>query len=496
MYGQNIKKIQRRERLIQMIPGLMLWGTILIIFILSFTEPTIVIYLVILYITYFVYQSLTMMVLVFMANKRISQVYKINWIEKLDKEYPRWKDIYNVLLIPVANEGEEILIPTIEACKKINYPKDKKIILIATEKKFPNGEMIAKKLQKIYKNDFYKFIITVHELKDGEIAGKASNENFAAREFYKQNLKFAIPIENILITSNDADYRHEPNYFAYLTYTFLKTDKRYSAIFQPIPIFYNNIWKVPIVSRIIATFAAQWQMAVTFKPERFINFSCYAINLRSLNEVGYWDTNIIPEDERLFWKTTIKYGDDAKVIPLYIPVFGDAVLGDTYWKSIKEQYKQLRRWAWGASEMTFSIPNVIQHKELSRYKKFYLLFQQLRNSFERSLAPIIITFGDLIPELNSHYQKLSLSYTMPSLISRIMTVSTLLVVIILFFEAKLAPKRGKEKILKNAFSYVGWVTYPLVSIIFSSIPAIDAQTRLLLGKNIQYIPTAKKSVNV
>jgi hypothetical protein len=235
-------------------------------------------------------------------------------------------------------------------------------------------------------------------------------------------------------------------------------------------------------------------MAITFKPERFMNFSVYAIPLSTLSNIGYWDTHIIPEDERLFWKLTIKFGDDSKIVPLFIPVYGDAILSDTYWKSIKEQYKQLRRWAWGASEMTFSIPNVINHKTLSKSKKFHLLSQQLRNSFERSMAPIIITFGDLIPELNNHYQKLSLSYTIPSFISRLMTVSTLLVIVILFFEAKFAPKRGDKRVLKNAFSYLSWIIYPLVSIIFSSIPAIDAQTRLLFGKKIQYTPTSKKTI--
>ena len=108
-------------------------------------------------------------------------------------------------------------------------------------------------------------------------------------------------------------------------------------------------------------------------------------------------------------------------------------------------------------------------------------------------TPIIITFGDILPLLNSHFQKLSLSYTIPTFISRLMTITTLAIIIILVFEAKLAPHKNDKNILKRSFSYMGWITYPLVSIIFSSIPAIDAQTRLLFGKNIQYVPTVKKT---
>ena len=491
--NKKLKKILRRERLIQMIPGFMLWGSIIILFILSFTLPILVIYLVIFYIMLFIYQSITMLRLVFKASKKIDEIKTTDWIEKLEKKFPGiWNEYYQTLLIPIANEDINVLNSTIEATKNIIYPTEKKILILATEKKFPSGKIIAEKLKNDYQDYFGKIIITTHKLVEGEIAGKASNENSAARKFYKMMEEEQIDTNKIIVTSNDTDYHHERHYFAYLTYTYLSTENAYSKIYQPIPMFYNNIWKVPIFSRIIATFAAQWQMAITFKPDRFVNFSCYAINLEALSNAGFWDTNIIPEDERLFWRFIIAYGEDASVIPLHIPVYGDAVLATTYWTSIKEQYKQLRRWAWGASELSFSLPNISKHKKLSLYKKFHLLFEQLRNIYERAMAPIIITFGDLIPELNPHYQKLTLSYTIPTLLAQIMTVLTIFVILLLYFESKFAPIKNEKTTIKKAFSYLGWVTYPIVSILLSSIPAIDAQTRMLFGKNIQYTPTEKK----
>ncbi len=486
--------LKLRTRLLKMIPGTILWGSIVLIFILSFTIPIVVIYLVIFYILYFIYQALNIMYLVYKANKRIDQVKKINWEEKLNTEFKDiWKEYYEILLIPVANESKDIIDPTIQATNNIIYPNDKKIILFATEKKFPNGKEIGEEYKKEIKDKYYDFIITEHTVIEGEIPGKASNENFAARELYKIFKERGLDPKKAIITSSDADYRHNKNYFLYLTYTYLSEENRDKTIYQPIPIFYNNIWKVPIASRIIATFSAQWQMALTFKPERLMNFSCYAINFESLKKSGFWDPDVIPEDERLYWKATLQFGNDTKVIPLFVPVYGDAVLAETYWKSLKEQYKQLRRWAWGASEMAFSIPNVMKNKKISRYRKFTLIFQQIRNSFERAIAPIIITFGDLIPELNYHYQKTTLSYTIPTIVSRFLTITTILVIVILIFELKMAPEKTHKNPLNNAFSYLTWITYPIVSIIFSAIPAIDAQTRLLIGRDITYTPTIKKT---
>ena len=56
----------------------------------------------------------------------------------------------------------------------------------------------------------------------------------------------------------------------------------------------------------------------------------------------------------------------------------------------------------------------------------------------------------------------------------------------------LLPPRPKEdrkfKYLMFAFS---WILVPMITVFFTSLPALDAQTRLMLGKYMGFWPTEK-----
>ena len=45
--------------------------------------------------------------------------------------------------------------------------------------------------------------------------------------------------------------------------------------------------------------------------------------------------------------------------------------------------------------------------------------------------------------------------------------------------------------LKRVVSYAQWLALPFVGIFFSNLPALDAQTRLLTGRYLEYRVTEK-----
>jgi hypothetical protein len=45
--------------------------------------------------------------------------------------------------------------------------------------------------------------------------------------------------------------------------------------------------------------------------------------------------------------------------------------------------------------------------------------------------------------------------------------------------------------VQRAISYVQWLALPFVGIFFSNLPALDAQTRLLTGRYLEYRVTEK-----
>jgi len=126
------------------------------------------------------------------------------------------------------------------------------------------------------------------------------------------------------------------------------TEKSY----QPIPVYNNNIWDAPAFSRIIATSSTFWQMMQQERTEQLVTFSSHAMPLKTLLEVGY-PANIVSDDSRIFWRAFLKNRGRYEVMPLYYPVSLDAVLSDSFMKTIVNQYKQQRRWSWGVENVPY-----------------------------------------------------------------------------------------------------------------------------------------------
>ena len=114
--------------------------------------------------------------------------------------------------------------------------------------------------------------------------------------------KMGWDIRYLTITSNDADAILDHQYFACLTFKFLDDPARYERFWQPAIVYYNNIWKIPALTRVINSFGNIWQTGLMARRDRLINFSNYSASLLMIDRVGYWDTDVIPEDYRIFFK--------------------------------------------------------------------------------------------------------------------------------------------------------------------------------------------------
>jgi len=53
---------------------------------------------------------------------------------KLKKENPHdWKNVYHLVVLPFAGEGRAVVAATLDSLIKVDYPKDKIIVLMALE---------------------------------------------------------------------------------------------------------------------------------------------------------------------------------------------------------------------------------------------------------------------------------------------------------------------------------------------------------------------------
>jgi hypothetical protein len=62
----------------------------------------------------------------------------------------------------------------------------------------------------------------------------------------------------------------------------------------------------------------------------------------------------------------------------------------------------------------------------------------------------------------------------------------------MYVEERIAPPRPAGwGVLRNVASRVQWLLIPVVGLVFSNLPALDAQTRLMAGRYLEYRVTEK-----
>ncbi len=487
----NDKKIHRA---LEIIPGAFSWSTILLFFVGSFFFPLYIAYIVVVFDVFWFYKSISFAITATISYYKINQAKKINWLNKL-KSQPDWQKVHHFVIIPQYKEPIHILKRTLESLKQQTLPTKQITVIMATEGRDDNGEKQALELKKQYGRFFANFLITVHILKPNETAGKHSNENFAARAAKKQivDREKSIDFNYCLVTSADADHCFHPKHFAYLSHSFLTNQNRFLRFWQPAVFFYNNYWRLPALTRVTNTFNTIWNGAVLSRRDRLISCQSYALSFKLLDETGYWNPEVIPEDYHLFFKAYYEKKGHVEVEPLFIPLWADAAESTTTWKTIKNNYLQFMRWNWGISDDPNVIKNYLTVPTANFWDKTIRLLKLLEDHMLMPLNWLLVTLGITIPALFiPDFSRTALGYTLPKISGFILSLCLGFLVIIIYINSKQRPPRPKDvSLLRSLLIPLEFLLMPLAGLLFSALPALEAHTRLMLGKYIEYRVTEK-----
>jgi cellulose synthase/poly-beta-1,6-N-acetylglucosamine synthase-like glycosyltransferase len=417
---------------------------------------------------------------------------RIYWLN-LAKRFRDFEKIYHLIVLPFYKEGKEIIESSLNSILNLNYPKEKIIIVLAVEERGgEKAKKVAKEIEEKFSKKFYKFFVFFHpENLPGEIKAKGANVNFAIEKVKKEVEE--IDPENIIFSVFDADTRPYPEYLGLLTYHYLKLKKEGNICFQPIPVYTNNVWQAPSFSRVIATSNTFWQMMQQERPEQLVSYSSHSIPFKTILEVGY-PKNVVSDDSRIFWKLYLLKNGNFKAVPLFYPVSMDAVLGKNLWRTIINQYKQQRRWAWGAENIPFLFFGFLKNKKISLLKKIKNSIIVLEGFWSWAVASLLIFFLGWLPAIigGGKFKETVFGYGLPKITRNLMAISSSGMILCAILSLLILPKiPGKIGILKKLSIFLQWLLLPITLILFGSIPALDAQTRLLLGKYLGFWTTEK-----
>jgi cellulose synthase/poly-beta-1,6-N-acetylglucosamine synthase-like glycosyltransferase len=431
-------------------------------------------------------------------NWRLRGLFR-NELENL-KQVPasrdlNWQNIYHLIIAPTVTEGLDVIEASIESYLAADYPKDKMIFVLAFEERAHVVQDYGPKLTAKYGDKFHKFMTTVHpDGLVGEVKGKGANITYAAKEVQKFLDEEQIYYGNVLVSVFDIDTVADRQYFTHLTYDFLTADKPLQRSYQPMPLFHNNIWDTPAIARVIAVSSSFWQLVEASRPDRLITFSSHSMSFKTLVDVGFWRVDIIPEDSHIFWQCFLHFNGDYLTKPLFTTVSMDAVLGDTYVGTLIAQYKQKRRWAWGVTEISMVVPEIFRNKKIPLWKRVVWSERLVEGHYLWATASIMIAVLGWLPLIlgGSRFGSTVVAVNLPVMTKGIMSVATFFLIFSMYINMVLLPKRPKGYPLwKQASMLFQWVLSPIVSSVFGSLPAIDAQTRLMFGRYMEFWVTPK-----
>lgn len=416
------------------------------------------------------------------------------------RAFPRPSQLYNAVIVAAYNESYDVLEPTIQSILATTYDNKKLIITIAYEQRGGEGiKQTAIRLKDQFGAQFHSFHLVEHPQDvPHEVIGKGGNITHAGRYLRDWLPSQGIEYKDVIITTLDSDNRPHRTYFDYVTYEYIVHEDRKHLAYQPISLFFNNIWDAPAPMRVVATGNSFWNIISSMRPHTLRNFASHSQPMDALVEMDFWSTRTIVEDGHQYWRSYFYFAGNYSVMPVYVPIYQDAVLSDTYVKTLKAQFVQLRRWAYGASDVPYVATRIFtRNRNVSLMGGFARFLRLLDGHVTLGSVSLLVAFGGWVPLLvNNQAFRDPVAHQLPDVISIVQQIAMVGLFITVFLAFKMLPPRPlRYKRHRSIFMVAQWVLMPLTAIGYSATSALYSQGRLFLGRYLDKFDVTDKATH-
>lgn len=417
-------------------------------------------------------------------------------------EVPAPDEMRHLVVMPIANEDYEIIEQSLDEILATDYPMDRVVMCLTFEersKMWPAAKIAM--LEAAYRDKFALVMTTRHpDGLPGEGRVKGANISWGAQLARQELHRRGYTDDQLIVSAFDADTRPSHNYFQVLTYTYLTNPSRDIDSYQPVLLFHNNVWDVTTASRLVGYIASMWTLVDSTRPERLRIFSSHAMGMKALVGVNFWSRNVIPDDSRQFWRMFYGTQGRAKTVPLHVSVYLDGVDADGWYKTMREQYRQIRRWAYGIIDFPYIMEQNAISPKIPLGLRIAQTYRQLSQFHLWAVVPLLLM---TLRPITGALQPVAVhsSWMVADLAALAIIVSGVLSPLGLGVSAvvalKLLPVRPSHRPPRTWIRMAAeWLALPIVAPIFFCAPAIDAQLRLMARRYLGFRVTVKHRTHV
>jgi hypothetical protein len=483
------------ERVFDGVPGFLGWLSLLLVIAGAVVTPWAVFTAAALIGSYLAIR----MVFAAAANLRglrlVKEWEQTNWREAYEQRRTAdsipWSDVIHVVVSPNYKEELIVLRQTLDRLAIQSLAKTQVIVVLAMEAGEPEAAAKAEILHREYGHCFLHLLATLHPRGiSGELQVKSANSTWAIRSV--KNLlveEMGYSLDQIVITTSDADSLLHPKYLEALTCLFATSSKPHSTVWQA-PIRYHiNVWDNHPAMGLIHAYSSAWELAYLAAPWwQPVPISTYSLSMRLIDEVGYWDTDVIADELHMFIKCFFRRGGDFEIGRMFLPFSGYAVTGDNFIDACKNRYSQSLRHAWGAKEVGYTMAQMVERPDVDFGRGLKILLRVAHDNIMAGAGWVILTFGGQLPILlypsllHTGFQSIAFVALQVALV-----IVAILGIVFWAIDIRIRPPRPRPWTAREVLiTLLSFPLLPFMTLIFLSLPVIDAQTRLMLGIPIRF----------
>lgn len=405
--------------------------------------------------------------------------------------------VHHVVIIPNYKEDILTLRKTLDSLAAQSCAAQSINIVLAMEVGEVGALQKGAMLQAEYDRRFEHFFVATHPKGlSGEMQCKSANQAWAGR-WAKRTMvdEMGYDINQLVITTMDSDTTWHPSYFESLRVLFATNPKRYSTYWQAPIRYHGNVWAINPLMRILHAYSSAWELAYLAAPWwQGLPMSSYSMSLRLLDNVGYWDPDVIADEWHMYIKSFFQREGDVSLQPIFLPFWANATAGDGFLQAVRERYLQTLRHAWGAKEIGYTIAQMNETPQVSFWSGFNLLFRVAHDNLLAGVGWVIMMLGSQVPML-FHPELVRDNFSSaPFILLQIsLAMVTILTIVFWILDLRIRPPRPQPwTIRERVYELASLPLLAIMTLICVALPVVHAQTRLMWDIPIQFRVAAKE----
>lgn len=484
-------------------PGLLVWATLLLTLLVALDEPRLALAGIRLLGLYVLFRVLLSVVYYPIGLLRCHQTARRARQRRLaaplagSPEDPA-ATVHHVVLVPNFREPVAILERTLGGLAVQENAAQQITVVLAMEAADPEAQSKAEHLRRRYAQSFAHLLVTFHPANlPGEIPGKGPNQRWAAQQARETLVgKLGMSLDHLTLTSCDADSLLHPEYFGEVSRLFAADPQRHTRYWQAPLRFDNNIWRIHPFVRVMTMLANVINLSELANPLVLkLTQSTYTFPFRLADAIDYWDTQVVAEDSHILLRGFFGSEGRASLRPVFLPVSGDAVTGDTAWETLRNFYRQRMRHAWACQNTAYVLQQWNAHPQIAFSQKLLYLLQVLQEYSLFATAVFLLAVGWLLGLVVTgsavvSFFILAIPTALFVAVNAIGSAGAWLIWVIEHLRAVQDANGWRPSLL--LLDLLAWIVMPVITLLLTVLPVVHANTKMLAGSQLVFVRTQKE----